>query len=101
MKGTIGYAAPELFTGRRPTDEVFRDGMNLHNFVNMAVGDQLMVVVDQSALYREEGITKEAGDIGSKWTHEQTEQLISIFRIGIACSKESPALRMDMRQFEV
>ncbi|KAK1394290.1 hypothetical protein POM88_013346 [Heracleum sosnowskyi] len=97
MKGTIGYAAPEygmgsdisiqgdvysfgillleLFTGRRPTDEVFRDGMNLHNFVNMAVGDQVMVVVDQSALYREEGITKEAGDIGT--------------------------LRMDMRQFEV
>lgn len=75
--------------------------MNLHNFVKMALEDQVMVVVDQSALYREEGITKEKDDIGSKWTHEQTEQLISIFRIGIACSKESPALRMSMRQVEV
>lgn len=75
--------------------------MNLHNFVNKALEDQVMVVVDESALYREEGITKEKDDIVNKWTHEQTEQLISIFRIRIACSKESPALRMSMRQVEV
>lgn len=46
----------------------------------MALQDQVMLVVDQSALYREKGITKEEDDNGTgcKWTHVQTEHLISI-----------------------
>ncbi|WOG89100.1 hypothetical protein DCAR_0208336 [Daucus carota subsp. sativus] len=120
IKGTIGYTAPEygmgsevstqgdvysfgillleLFTGRRPTDEIFRDGVNLHNFVSMALTDEIMVVVDQSALSGEEYITMEKNEIGSKWSHEHTEQLISIFRIGISCSEKSPTLRMNMKE---
>ncbi|KAK1383815.1 hypothetical protein POM88_021550 [Heracleum sosnowskyi] len=93
IKGTIGYAAPEygmggevttqgdvysygillleLFTGRRPTDNRFSDGLNLHNFVKAAVPDQVTVIVDQSALYSEEEENNtEKDDFGSKWTHE-------------------------------
>ncbi|WOG89101.1 hypothetical protein DCAR_0208337 [Daucus carota subsp. sativus] len=123
IRGTIGYTPPEyglgsavttegdvysfgillleMFTGKRPTDEIFRDGMNLHNFVNKAIGDQVMAIVDESAWYREESVSKEKDDIGSKWTHEQTESLNSIFRIGIACSEEAPAQRMNMKQVAV
>ncbi|KAL1829044.1 hypothetical protein ACET3Z_007456 [Daucus carota] len=55
-----------MFTGKRPTDEIFRDGMNLHNFVNKAIGDQVMAIVDESAWYREESVSKEKDDIGTK-----------------------------------
>ena len=27
----------EMFTGRRPTDELFKDDLNLHNFVKLAL----------------------------------------------------------------
>lgn len=98
---SFGILLLELFTGKRPTDELFRDGMNLHNFVNMALEDHVMVIVDQSAWYREEGLCKEKDDTGSSLTHGQTKNIISIFRIGIACSEESPTQRMNMGQVAV
>lgn len=77
----------------------FCDGVNLHNFVKAALPDQVTVILDQSALYTEEEENYTDKDVfGSKWTHEQTEHLISVLRIGIACSEESPAIRMNMKQ---
>lgn len=96
---SYGILLLELFTGKRPTDNRFSDGVNLHNFVKGAVPDQVTVIVDQSALYsEEEENTTEKDDFGSNWTHEQTELLISVLRIGLACSEESPAIRMNMKQ---
>ncbi|XP_057471161.1 probable LRR receptor-like serine/threonine-protein kinase At3g47570 [Actinidia eriantha] len=68
VKGTIGYAAPEygmgsevsvygdiysygvivleLFTGKRPTNDMFTDGLNLHNFAKMALPDRVMEILD-------------------------------------------------------
>ncbi|XP_030964938.1 putative receptor-like protein kinase At3g47110 [Quercus lobata] len=64
LKGSIGYVAPEygmggevstegdvysygvlvleMFTGRRPTDDMFKDGLNLHNFVKMCLPKRLI-----------------------------------------------------------
>lgn len=96
---SYGILLLELFTGRRPTDNRFCDGVNLHNFVKAALPDQVTVILDQSALYTEEEENYTDKDVfGSKWTHEQTEHLISVLRIGIACSEESPAIRMNMKQ---
>ena len=36
----------EIFTGRRPTDEMFKDGLNLHNFVRANLPRRVMQVVD-------------------------------------------------------
>ncbi|CAL8122788.1 unnamed protein product [Prunus armeniaca] len=41
IKGSVGYVAPEMFTGRRPTDHLFSDGLNLHNFVKTAFPDRV------------------------------------------------------------
>ncbi|KAJ9559375.1 hypothetical protein OSB04_013989 [Centaurea solstitialis] len=68
IKGTIGYVAPEygmgskvstygdvysfgilileLFTGNRPTNEMFSNSLSLHSFVKMAIPDQVMEITD-------------------------------------------------------
>ncbi|KAH9672853.1 hypothetical protein KPL70_017895 [Citrus sinensis] len=68
LKGTVGYAAPEygmgsqvstngdvysygillleIFTGKRPTSDMFTEGLDLHNFVKMALPDQILQVLD-------------------------------------------------------
>ncbi|KAL6320416.1 hypothetical protein AAG906_007113 [Vitis piasezkii] len=95
VKGSIGYIAPEYgvsgkvstegdvysygillletFTGRRPTDNKFQDGLTLHSFV-----------IDQPLLL-------EADERG-----KMRECIIAVLRIGITCSMESPKDRMEI-----
>ncbi|KAB1210669.1 LRR receptor-like serine/threonine-protein kinase EFR [Morella rubra] len=118
IKGTVGYAAPEygmggqlstngdvynfgillleMFTGRRPTDDMFTDNLNLHNFVKSATSGRVMEILDQTVLNGTEE-TEDTVTSTSDWTSEQNESLILVFQIGLACSAESPNDRMDMR----
>ncbi|XP_028066668.1 probable LRR receptor-like serine/threonine-protein kinase At3g47570 [Camellia sinensis] len=76
IKGTVGYAAPEygmgsdlstysdvysygillleMFTGKIPTDDMFKDGQNLHKLAEMASPEQVMEIVDQVLLFKVE-----------------------------------------------
>ncbi|THF98621.1 hypothetical protein TEA_020689 [Camellia sinensis var. sinensis] len=36
----------EMFTGKRPTDNMFNDNLSLHNFVKMALPEQVTSIVD-------------------------------------------------------
>ncbi|KAH6759957.1 Leucine-rich repeat protein kinase family protein [Perilla frutescens var. frutescens] len=110
IKGTFGYIAPEyglgspvstlgdvysygillleLFTGRRPVDEAFKDNFNLHNFVELALLDRVLEIIDQSAIF----------DLHFNDEVMMIECLVSVLQIGIACSAENPQDRMNMRQ---
>ncbi|GLU02958.1 hypothetical protein SLE2022_201850 [Rubroshorea leprosula] len=68
VKGTIGYAAPEygmgsevsihgdiysygilvleMMTGKKPTDNLFEGGFNLHHYARMTSPDQIVEIVD-------------------------------------------------------
>jgi hypothetical protein len=41
-----------MFTGKRPTDDMFQDGLNLHNYVEKALPGRVTEVVDPM-LFRE------------------------------------------------
>uniref|UniRef100_A0A7N2N4I9 non-specific serine/threonine protein kinase n=1 Tax=Quercus lobata TaxID=97700 RepID=A0A7N2N4I9_QUELO len=115
IKGTVGYAAPEygmgsqlstngdvysfgiLLTGRRPTDKLFKDDLNLHNFVKLALPGRVMEIVDHS-IFNKVGENDNMVSSWSDWTSGQTECLISVFQIGLACSVQSPIDRMDMNR---
>lgn len=88
---SFGILLLEMFTGRRPTDEVFKDDLTLHNFVKLALPGQVMEILDQS-------VSKEVGE--TCWA-EVTECLILVFHIGLACSAASPKDRTDMRRVVV
>ncbi|XP_020534559.1 LOW QUALITY PROTEIN: LRR receptor-like serine/threonine-protein kinase EFR [Jatropha curcas] len=134
IKGTIGYAAPEygigcpasnegdvysygillleIFSGKKPTDDSFQNGINLHEFVKKALPERLMMVVDprlfknemtelQStrAVNEEEIIEQEDRDNnGNLLQMEANVQncLLSVLEIGVACSAELPHERMKM-----
>ncbi|KAK2995498.1 hypothetical protein RJ640_000781 [Escallonia rubra] len=133
IKGTIGYAAPEygmgaalstygdvysygillleIFTGKRPTDDMFSNGLNLHKFAEMAIPSRVTEVCDPVLLYDEEQDhpellqdeeqdetrRKNLAATGNQANPEKLKDtLVAIFTIGIACSKQLPRERMDI-----
>ena len=85
----------EMFTGRRPTDKLFKDDLNLHNFVKLALLGRVMEIVDHS-IFNEVGESDNMVTSWSDWTSGHTECLILVFQIGLACSAESPIDRMNI-----
>ncbi|PRQ57773.1 putative protein kinase RLK-Pelle-LRR-XII-1 family [Rosa chinensis] len=140
IKGTIGYAAPEyavgaesskqgdvysygilvleLFTGKRPTDEMFIDNCNIHTFVKTSIQGRLMQIVDPTLIATlEETATSttnnEASIHGYNNEIEVDEDsidnenlsmmntyvwkcILPTLKIGLACSEESPRNRVSM-----
>ncbi|KAJ8759168.1 hypothetical protein K2173_004175 [Erythroxylum novogranatense] len=110
IKGTIGYAPPEygmgsevttygdvysygitlleMFTGKRPTDAMFKDGLNLHSFVQKALSVRVVEVIDPILL--QDGDQSESGNSGT------LECVTSIFEVGLACSAEFPRERINI-----
>nr|GMD54424.1 putative receptor-like protein kinase At3g47110 [Ipomoea batatas] len=71
-----------MLTGRRPTDELFKDGLNLHSYAKAALPDRGMEIAHPKLV-------------------QQTDDkfqvcLVSMITIGVACSMESPADRMNI-----
>ena len=49
---SYGVLVLEMFTGRMPTNDMFKDGLNLRNFVKMALPKRFAHVVDPMLLPR-------------------------------------------------
>lgn len=112
IRGSIGYVAPEygegsaistagdiyslgvllleIFTGRSPTDDMFRDSLGLHKFTEDALPDRTLEIVDSTIwlhIEPKDSITRRGVQ----------ECLISVFRLGLSCSKQQPRERPSIR----
>ncbi|XVF83968.1 hypothetical protein PTKIN_Ptkin16aG0537000 [Pterospermum kingtungense] len=121
FRGTIGYAPPEyglgstvttygdvysygilfleMFTMRRPTDEMFKENLNLHSFVKTALPNHVVEITDPILLQESfRGETRINNTFNERSQKENTLLwgLTSIFEIGVACSSELPTERMNM-----
>ncbi|KAJ8629216.1 hypothetical protein MRB53_022539 [Persea americana] len=120
--GTIGYVAPEygignevstfgdiysygillleMFTGKKPTDEIFNGSLSLHQLAKLALPEQVMEIVDQNLLSVEfEGLDESQTHTNAKSKLEKC--LISIITVGVACSAISMKDRMDIEDATV
>ncbi|KAK2636198.1 hypothetical protein Ddye_030990 [Dipteronia dyeriana] len=116
VKGTVGYAALEyglgnevstdgdvysfgillleMVTKKKPTDLMFEGDLNIHSFARMALPDRVIDIVDPM-LINEEMITTNH-KMSQALNKSREECLISMVRIGVTCSVESPQDRMNI-----
>ncbi|GJY61459.1 leucine-rich repeat protein [Tanacetum coccineum] len=109
VKGTIGYAPPEygivsdmtssgdiysfgislleVMTGKKPTDDMFNDGLSLHKFAYMALPDHAVDVIDGDAIVLQ---STEANAM------KVEECLVATIKIGVSCSMDSSPQRMKI-----
>ena len=82
-----------MVTRKKPTDVLFEGDLNLHNFARTALPDRVMEIVDP-ILINEEVATN--NHMMSQARNNKEQCLISMVRIGVACSMESPQDRMSI-----
>ncbi|CAH1438671.1 unnamed protein product [Lactuca virosa] len=117
IRGTIGFAPPEygvgsemtssgdvysfgillleVMTGKRPTDNIFNEGLSLHKFADMALPDHVIDVIDDDLLnlLQEEVIATQCTEAKAK---KIEECVASTMKIGVSCSMDSPPQRMNI-----
>ncbi|GKV31246.1 hypothetical protein SLEP1_g39957 [Rubroshorea leprosula] len=125
IKGTVGYIPPEygmgskasmegdvysfgimlleMIIGKRPTDPMFNDGFNIHQFTKTALPERVMEILEPSLL-QEIHVTDNRGIEHSRAKNNMgrrtgvLESLSEVARVGVFCSVESPNERMEMKQ---
>ncbi|XP_048496189.2 putative receptor-like protein kinase At3g47110 [Beta vulgaris subsp. vulgaris] len=119
VRGTIGYVAPEyglggevspeadlysfgillleLMTRKRPTDEMFKEDFNLHMYAKGALPDQVLQIVDTTQLIEHENEEDDNRQPRTQTMLQMKEEcIVSVVKIGVACSNQSPSDRMNM-----
>ncbi|XP_071705493.1 putative receptor-like protein kinase At3g47110 [Rutidosis leptorrhynchoides] len=117
VKGTIGYAPPEyglgnemtttgdiysygillleVMTGKNPTDDIFKEGVSLHNFTYMALPNRVNDIIDGELLkFKHEDFVDAERMVSNAKIIEECMALI--VKIGVSCSVDSPSQRMSI-----
>ncbi|XP_013626980.1 PREDICTED: probable LRR receptor-like serine/threonine-protein kinase At3g47570 [Brassica oleracea var. oleracea] len=109
VRGSIGYAAPEyamggeisvhgdaysfgilifeMFSGKRPTDEMFGGDFTLYSCIKSALPEQVLDVADELFLHN-----------GLRVGFPAADCLTKVLEVGLGCSEESPANRLGMSE---
>ncbi|CAN0840391.1 Probable LRR receptor-like serine/threonine-protein kinase At3g47570 [Linum grandiflorum] len=77
---SYGILILEMFTAKRPTDQMFKDGLNLRDMVQEAIPGRILSVLDPSMELTESG----------------RDCLVSVLEIGVSCAAELSRERMKM-----
>ncbi|PRQ37972.1 putative non-specific serine/threonine protein kinase [Rosa chinensis] len=106
---SYGILLLEMFRGKRPTDDMFKDDLSIHQFAAMALPDHVMDIADPSLLLEtdDEDDDRSCNDIKERpltryQDHPQVnarrleECLVSVIQIGLSCSALSPRERVLM-----
>lgn len=118
VKGTIGYIPPEyaggghpstpgdvygfgivlleLMTGKRPTDPMFKDGLDIVTFVAGNFPHQILQVIDEHLIGECKNLYQANMTPGTE--NEVYQCLVSLVQVALSCTHQVPSERMDMKQ---
>ncbi|XP_037451935.1 probable LRR receptor-like serine/threonine-protein kinase At3g47570 [Triticum dicoccoides] len=116
LKGTIGYIAPEyaqsgqastcggvysfgivlleMLIGKRPTDPVFENELNMVNFVERNYPDKILHIIDASLRGERKGYIQ--ANIGKE--NVTYGCLLSLIQVALSCTRHIPRERMNIRE---
>ncbi|XVE53133.1 hypothetical protein DITRI_Ditri02bG0179900 [Diplodiscus trichospermus] len=83
-----GYMAPETFTRKKPTDEIFSEERSMKFWVQESLPSALNKIVDPNLL----NINGERRYLATRYCAS------SILQLALECSKEVPVERIDMKE---
>lgn len=81
-----------MITGKRPTDHLFVDELNIVNFVERSFPDKILDVIDGSL----QDDVKSA-QINMVTENEAYQCLLSLLQVALSCTREIPAERTTMK----
>lgn len=90
---SYGILLLEMFTGKNPTDDMFKDGLDLYSYVKMALPEKISDILDPLFLV---GGSEEKDEEATINKAQIQNCLIAILGIGVACSVETPRDRMSI-----
>ena len=93
---SFGILLLEMFTGKRPTDEIFQEGSDLHKLAEKSLSDGVAEIIDPMLLEEIGEVDTNTSSAFRTTSNNAKECLISIVEIGVACSVDLPGQRMSM-----
>jgi serine/threonine protein kinase len=95
---SYGVLLLEMFTGKRPTNDMFKDGLSIQKFTAIALPKRVMDIVDSSMPFEEDvdddETNNEQFDPHFNAGSRVEDCLVSVLQIGLLCSATSPHERL-------
>jgi serine/threonine protein kinase len=100
---SFGILLLEMFIAKKPTDEIFKEGLSLNKFVSDMDEKQLLKVVDQRLISGDCHSSSATGDNSysdgnTDWMHKTEECIAAAMRVGLSCVAHHPKERWTMRE---
>jgi serine/threonine protein kinase len=90
---SLGITLIEMFTGKSPTDDMFRDGVSLHFYAKAALPYKVMEIADSNMWLHDGAISNDY----DTWHITRTRECLSaVIQLGVLCSTQLPKERMSM-----
>lgn len=94
---SYGVLLLEMFTGKRPTDNMFVDGNSLNSYVNMSLPDKVRDLVDPRILEEEGEESSRTRENNPPSIAKVEVCLVSVLQVGVSCSAGLPSERMNAK----
>lgn len=91
---SFGIVLIEMLTGKKPTDPLFVNELNIVSFVERNFPDHIFDVID-TPLQEEFNAITEANMVAKNGVHKC---LVSLLQVALSCTRQFPSERMIMRE---